>query len=339
MCGYTVGGQPIEGRQAMKLATFNHAGRRAVGVVEAPAGRVFDLTAADAALSDMLTLIEAGAEGLAHARALLAQQQGAAALWHDLAAVELLAPLPRPVQMRDAMSYATHIRQSGAGSRRLAALLAGDRAAAASVTPPPDIDPVYRARPIYYLTNRLSVRGPESVVQWPRYSRVADFELELAVVIGRTGRDIAPAAAGGHIFGYTIYNDFSARDMQIREMPGRLGPSKGKSFDGGNVLGPWIVTADEIPDPQALAVEVRVNGEVWARNTTADMLFAFPELIAFISQDETLHAGEVIGSGTVGNCTGLELGRFLRDGDVVELEIAGIGILRNRIAMPQGSAV
>jgi 2-keto-4-pentenoate hydratase/2-oxohepta-3-ene-1,7-dioic acid hydratase in catechol pathway len=323
----------------MKLATFRDPQGSRIGVVADQDGRLFDVTAADPAFTDMLRLIDAGDSGLAQVRNLLAHRGAESSLWRPLASVELLAPLPQPRQMRDAMSYATHIRQSNAGVRRLAALLAGDTEAAAKVVPPADIDPVYRERPIYYITNRMSVAGPESVVRWPAYSRVADFELELAVVIGRTGGNITATEAPAHIFGYTIFNDFSARDVQMREMAGRLGPAKGKSFDGGNVLGPWIVTPDEIPNPQALAVEVRVNNEVWARNTTADMLFPFPALIAYISRDETLHAGEVIGSGTVGNCTGLELGRFLHDGDVVELQIEGIGVLRNRIAMPQGSAV
>ncbi len=313
----------------MKLATYRDATGERVGKVAD--GRVLDLTAA-CGFADMLALIAAGAAGLAQAR-------DAVGPWRPLSEVSLCAPLPRPTQMRDGMSFATHIRQSAVGSRRLAALLAGDPAAAAAVPPPGALDPVYRERPIYYLTNRMTIGAPESTVQWPGYSRVADFELELAMVIGRSGRDIALAEAPAHIFGYTIFNDFSARDAQMKEMPGRLGPAKGKSFDGGNVLGPWIVTADEIGDPGALAVSVRVNGETWASNTTADMLFSFPAIIAYASQSETLHAGEVFGSGTVGNCTGLELGRFLKDGDVVELEIAGIGVLRNRIAMPQGSAV
>ena len=320
----------------MKLATFRDQRGSRVGVVLAEEGRMLDLTAAAPQFPDMLSLIEAGPDGLARARELLARHDGNSL---PLDAVTLLAPLPRPTQMRDAMSYATHIRQSGAGSRRLAAMLAGDAEAAAKIVPAAEIDPVYRDRPIYYITNRMTVGAPESVVQWPRYSRVADFELEVAAVIGRTGRDISAADAPAHILGYTIFNDFSARDAQMKEMPGRLGPAKGKSFDGGNVLGPWIVTADGIPDPEALAVEVRVNGEVWARNTTADMLFGWPEIIAYISRDETLHAGEVIGSGTVGNCTGLEQGRFLHDGDVIELQVERIGVLRNRIAMPQGSAV
>jgi 2-keto-4-pentenoate hydratase/2-oxohepta-3-ene-1,7-dioic acid hydratase in catechol pathway len=318
----------------MKLATFRHQGGERIGAVQVAERRIVDLTAA-CGFADMLALIDAGAAGLVCAAT-------ATGPTLPLDEVTLLAPLPQPRQMRDGMSFATHIRQSAVGARRLMARLAGDEAGAAAILPAaPDapIDPVYRARPIYYLTNRMSVRGPDSVVAWPSYSRVADFELELAVVIGRTGRDIEADQAASHIFGYTIYNDFSARDAQMQEMPGRLGPAKGKSFDGGNVLGPWIVTADEIAHPGALAVSVRVNGETWAANTTADMLFSFPQIIAYVSRDETLHAGEVIGSGTVGNCTGLELGRFLHDGDEVALEIEGIGVLRNRIAMPQGSAV
>jgi 2-keto-4-pentenoate hydratase/2-oxohepta-3-ene-1,7-dioic acid hydratase in catechol pathway len=319
----------------MKLATVRHQGNARIGVVDAPAGRVLDL--GGAGFADMLALIDAGAAGLERVRDVLAAHGPGNNAWLKLADVELLAPLPQPRQMRDGMSFATHIRQSGAGARKLAALLTN---AAAPATPPPaDIDPVYRERPIYYITNRMSVAGPDSVVRWPAYSRVADFELEIAAIIGRTGRDIAAADAPAHIFGYTIYNDFSARDIQMKEMAGRLGPAKGKSFDGGNVLGPWIVTRDELPDPGALAVRARVNGEVRASATTEGMLFSFADIIAYISQSETLHAGEVIGSGTVGNCCGLEQGRFLHDGDVIELEIDGIGTLRNRIAMPQGSAV
>lgn len=321
----------------MKLATFRHQGSVRIGVVDAPAGRVLDLAVAGAGFADMLALIDAGESGLQRVHEVTRQHAPDSAAWLALAGVELLAPLPQPRQMRDGMSFATHIRQSGAGMRRLGAILSNQPPPPAA--PAADIDRVYRERPIYYLTNRMSVGGHDSVVRWPAYSRVADYELELAVVIGRTGRDIAAADAAGHIFGYTIYNDFSARDAQLREMAGRLGPAKGKSFDGGNVLGPWIVTCDELPDPMALSVRVRVNGEERASATTAGMLFSFAEIIAYVSRSETLYAGEVIGSGTVGGCCGLEIGRFLHDGDVIELDIDGIGTLRNRIAMPQGSAV
>ena len=114
-------------------------------------------------------------------------------------------------------------------------------------------------------------------------------------------------------------------------MAGRLGPAKGKSFDGANVLGPWIVTPDELGDPQTLNVEVRVNGETRAKGTTANMLFTFPQILAYASEDETIFAGEVFGSGTVGNCCGLEIGRFLESGDTIELHVDRVGVLRNRV--------
>ena len=114
-------------------------------------------------------------------------------------------------------------------------------------------------------------------------------------------------------------------------MAGRLGPAKGKSFDGSNVLGPWIVTPDELGDPQSLSVVVRVNGDLRATGNTAGMLFSFEEILAYASQGETIHSGEFFGSGTVGNCCGLETGRFLDDGDVIELEVERVGVLRNAV--------
>jgi 2-keto-4-pentenoate hydratase/2-oxohepta-3-ene-1,7-dioic acid hydratase in catechol pathway len=145
------------------------------------------------------------------------------------------------------------------------------------------------------------------------------------------GANISVRQAKDHIFGFTIFNDFSARDAQRIEMEGRLGPAKGKSFDGGNVLGPWIVTPDEIGDPYKLRMEARVNGETRSSSVSEGMLFSFEEIIAHVTKDETLMPGEFIGSGTVGNGCGLELGRFLEHGDVIELEIEKIGILKNEV--------
>jgi len=194
-----------------------------------------------------------------------------------------------------------------------------------------ELPAVYRDLPIYYITNRFTVVGPGATVQWPRYSKLMDYELEVGVVTRRTRSNIPVHEAGAHIFGYTIFNDFSARDRQAVEMQGRLGPAKGKSFDGSNALGPWIVTPDELGDPQTLNVEVRVNGETRAKGDTRGMLFSFEELIAYASQDETIHAGEFFGSGTVGNCCGLEIGRFLDNGDTIELHVDRIGVLTNTV--------
>jgi 2-keto-4-pentenoate hydratase/2-oxohepta-3-ene-1,7-dioic acid hydratase in catechol pathway len=159
---------------------------------------------------------------------------------------------------------------------------------------------------------------------------VLDYELELGIFIGRTGKDIARGEAASHIFGYTVYNDVSARDAQADEMAGMLGPAKGKDFDTGNVIGPCIVTADEIGDPYALEMVARVNGEEWSRGNSRTMKHRFEDIIAHVSASETLHAGEFIGSGTVGNGCGFELGRYPQAGDVVELEIERIGTIRNR---------
>jgi 2-keto-4-pentenoate hydratase/2-oxohepta-3-ene-1,7-dioic acid hydratase in catechol pathway len=320
----------------MKFATFDGGDGARVGLVDNDRHAVLDLAAAaeragrsPAPFVSMLALIDAGDAGLNLARD-LAKAEGQ---WAQLENVRLLSPLPQPRQMRDAMSFETHIRQSGRGGRALQARAEGGEAAfkEALATPTEPLADVYRERPIYYITNRLVVGGPETVVRWPRYSQVMDYELEIAIVTRGTRANIPEAEAANHIFGYTIFNDFSARDRQMKEMAGRLGPAKGKSFDGANVLGPWIVTPDELGDPQTLNVEVRVNGETRAKSTTANMLFTFPQILAYASEDETIFAGEVFGSGTVGNCCGLELGRFLANGDTVELHVDRIGVLRNRV--------
>jgi 2-keto-4-pentenoate hydratase/2-oxohepta-3-ene-1,7-dioic acid hydratase in catechol pathway len=324
----------------VKLATYRLGDKARIGVVDADKCRLFDLAAAagrdgvpDAPFNSMLDLIDADDFGLDSARSLLAKRGVEADLWTDLAKVELLAPLPEPRQMRDAMSFALHIRQSGRGARAVQALRTTGREGFNAVMQEPldDLAAVYRELPIYYITNRFTVVGPGAVVKWPRYSEVMDYELEVGVVTRRSRSNIPAGQAHAHIFGYTIFNDFSARDRQMLEMQGRLGPAKGKSFDGSNALGPWIVTPDELGDPQTLQTEVRVNGETRSQGNTSQMLFSFDEVIAYASQDETIHAGEFFGSGTVGNCCGLEIGRFLESGDTIELRVDRIGALTNRV--------
>ena len=157
-------------------------------------------------------------------------------------------------------------------------------------------------------------------------SRCVLVKLELP---GRSDQSHSVSEGAHHIFGYTIFNDFSARDVQSPEMAS-LGPSKSKDFDGGNVFGPCIVTADEF-DPSDVTMSVKINDEVVSSGRSGLMQYSFAELIAYISQDETLYAGEIICSGTVGGGSGLETGRYLTSGDTVELAIGGIGVLRNRV--------
>lgn len=330
----------------MILASFQAAdGTARVAAVQRDRASLIDLQAAHIALrgapdptfADMIALMEGGEAALDRARALEERfadtSVGTDPVVIGLTDVRLLAPVPRPTQMRDFSVFEQHMKQAGAAIARMRAERTGD---SGPLPTPADIrlPPVFYTQPLYYKANRMNVVGPDAEVRWPSYCQKMDFELEFGVFIGRAGRDIDAANAQAHIFGYTIFNDFSARDAQELEMSGPFGPCKGKDFDSGNVMGPWIVTPDELPDPYALTMIARVNGEEWCRNTSAGMIHSFETMIAHASRDETLHPGEFLGSGTVGGGSGLEIGRWLKPGDVVELEVQGIGVLRNRVIGP-----
>ena len=184
--------------------------------------------------------------------------------------------------------------------------------------------------PAFYRGMPDTVIGPEETVPYPSYTEKLDHELELAAIIGRVGKDIPREEADGYIFGYTVWNDLSARDTQARELPVGMGPAKAKDWDGSNVLGPCIVTADEV-DAGNLKMSARVNGETWGEDNSGNMHHKFADMIAYASQAQTIYPGEVFGSGTAEGGAGIETDRYLNDGDVVELEIEGIGILRNAV--------
>lgn len=320
----------------MKLATFALADQPKIGIVHGD-DRIFDLARASARrgeterdFASMLSLIDAGPAGLDKARRLFERRGEDPALSVPLDGVELMAPVPEPRQMRDAMTFPDHIRQAPAGMQKLAARLRREEPSA-TIRPLTEVPALHRRQPVYYFTNHLGVSGPGAVVRWPRYSRIMDFELEFGVFLGRHGANIPVTQAREYIFGFTIFNDFSARDTQLSEMHGNMGPAKAKSFDDGNVIGPWIVTSDEISDPYSLTMEARVNGEIWSSGDSSGMLHSFEDMIAYMSRDETLFAGEFIGSGTMGNGCGLELDRYLEDGDEIELEVERIGVLRNTV--------
>jgi 2-keto-4-pentenoate hydratase/2-oxohepta-3-ene-1,7-dioic acid hydratase in catechol pathway len=330
----------LQEEMVVKLATFRSDGREKIGLVHDNDSRLFDLAAAaereaksNPAFVSMLSLIDAGSPALDQVRTLFDKCGKDESLSENVAAVDILAPIPEPRQMRDGMSFPLHILQAPRGQLKLAARAKNDMAGLARIDAEPlgELPEVYRKQPIYYITNRFSVRGTNTTVKWPRYSQVMDYELEFGVVTKNKGANITASKAADHIFGYTIFNDFSARDAQRIEMEGRLGPAKGKSFDGGNVMGPWIVTPDEIGDPYKLRMEARVNGKMRSQGVTEGMLFSFEEIIAHITKDETLMPGEFIGSGTVGNGCGLELGWYLEHGDSIELEVEKIGILKNKV--------
>jgi 2-keto-4-pentenoate hydratase/2-oxohepta-3-ene-1,7-dioic acid hydratase in catechol pathway len=185
--------------------------------------------------------------------------------------------------------------------------------------------------PVSYLANDQAIIGPEDTVPWPSYTDHMDYELELGIVIGAAGRDLTPTEASAHVFGFTVLNDFSARDIQMREMSGGLGPSKGKHF--ASAVGPWIATAESL-DATRLEMTARVNGEVWSTGSSGSITWSVAELVAWASAGEPLVVGTLLGTGTVGGGCGFELGRQLHPGDVVELEIEGIGVLRNVLGAP-----
>ena len=315
----------------MKLLTFKLEGTEYLGALTDTG--VFNLSAAvpeDIAFSSMQHFIEAGQLALDRAYALL--ESSSVSIPSDQ--VDFLAPLPLPPQIRDCLGFEEHLKNSFESAMKLSAMAADDpvvaerelRASGRFTVPE-----VWYQQPLYYKANRFSVAESGKDVVWPAYSEVMDFELEMACIVGKKGKDISKVNAEDHIFGYTIYNDFSARDAQILESPGMLGPAKSKDFDDSIILGPVIVTKDELDDPYSLRMQARVNGETWCDSNSSTIHWKFSDMIAHISKSETLHPGEVIGSGTVGFGCGVEHLRFLNDGDIVELEVEKIGVISNKV--------
>lgn len=181
--------------------------------------------------------------------------------------------------------------------------------------------------PVSYLGNPASFLGTGQQVPWPHYAEELDYELELGIVIGRPIRDVTPDTARASILGLTILNDFSARDIQRREMTAGLGPAKGKHF--ASAAGPWIATLDELgPD---LSMQVAVNGEVRCEARSAEMIWSLEEILAWASAAELLPAGSLLGTGTANGGSGVEYGTFLTAGDTVSLTVDGLGTLTNTI--------
>ncbi|HAP41591.1 MAG TPA: 2-hydroxyhepta-2,4-diene-1,7-dioate isomerase [Nitrospira sp.] len=259
--------------------------------------------------------MNAARQALTHAAHLGTSATGPAGetISYDPAAVSLAAPLPTPASLRDFIAFEDHI-------------------AATSKRRGQPIPPEWYKAPVYYKGNHRTIIGPDQRLRWPLRTQKLDYELELACIIGRTGMNIAERDASGYIAGYTIMNDFSARDVQFQEMACRLGPAKGKDF--ATAIGPCIVTPEDIPDLAALEMIARVNGDVWSRGRFGSIHWSFPQMIEHVSRDEAIYPGDLLGSGTVGGGCGLERDRYLQPGDVVELEIQPIGILRTTIAAP-----
>ena len=224
--------------------------------------------------------------------------------------VRLLCPMDFVASLRDFLAFEDHVKR---GAQRRGS----------------DVPGYWYEAPVYYKGNRRSLLGPEEECPWPPYTEHLDFELELAMILGRRGRDISGDKVQEHIFGFTVFNDFSARDVQMREVSAWLGPAKGKDF--ANAFGPCIVTCDEVGSEPDLTMICRVNGEEWGRGRSSDAYWSWAQILEHVSNCEDVYPGEVYGSGTPGGCCGLDIGRKIQPGDVVELEIEKIGTLRNKI--------
>jgi len=266
--------------------------------------------------SDMLTFIRRYDE---YAAVIEAERLTEAPPTYRLEEVTLKAPLPNPSSVRDFVAFETHVKN--------ATMRSGTTVA-----------PEWYEIPIFYFSNHHAIVGPDEKVKRPQKSRRLDYELEIACVIGREGRNIKAEEAEQYIFGYTIFNDWSARDLQFQEMKVNLGPAKGKDF--ATSIGPWLVTKDELEpyrtgDKFDLRMTAKVNGRLLTDGNFKEIYYSFAQMIERASADVTLYPGDILGSGTVGYGCILELGeevhRWLEPGDVVELEVTGLGRLRNEV--------
>ena len=281
----------------MRIVTFTHRDTTRLGVVDD--GGIADLADADPSLPrDLPALLALGADGLAGARA--AARRSAARL--ALADVHLEAPVLRPPKfLAIGLNYADHVAESG-------------------MERPPF--------PVFFNKQSTCVTGPYDPVHLPRVSPLLDYEGELAFVVGRRCRHVPRERAAEVIAGYLVVNDVSVRDWQLRTPTMTMG----KSFDTHGPMGPWLVTADEVPDPHALALRTLVNGELRQQSNTRHLIFDCFAQVEHLSTAFTLEPGDVITTGTPSGVGGaMQPPRFLQAGDVVRVEIEGLGHIENRV--------
>jgi len=260
--------------------------------------------------ADLVDLVESSPATQARVGELVAAVPEDAPGWVRLSEVRLLAPLRAPNALRDFLAFRDHVER-GAARRGGEVPEAWDRV------------------PVYYKGNRRSILGPAEPVAWPAYTERLDYECEVAAIVGRTGRDWPPAEAAQAVFGYTILNDWSARDVQREEMSCWLGPAKGKDF--ATSLGPVVVSADEWSPEDDHEMTATVDGELWSRGSTAGRRWTFAEMISWVSNGEDVYATDVFGSGTFGGGCGLDLDRWIPAGARVTLTVEGLGSLTNTV--------
>ena len=301
----------------MKLATLSIRGKPAAAV-QLTSGAWLDISKAATGQSDtalasgsLQAVIAGGPETMAALTALVAQADGGAHADAVVRGASLMAPIPMPRKNVFCVgrNYAEHIAE-------------GDRAQKQKVG--------VTEYPVFFTKPPTSIVDPDGdILVFPTVSEAIDYEVELAVVIGKPGRNIPKKNAMAHVFGYTILNDITARDIQRRHGGQYF---KGKALDGSCPVGPWIVTADAINDPHNLSIGLTVNGEQRQNGNTADMIFDIPALIASLSEGLTLESGDIIATGTPsGVGYAMDPPRFLKEGDEVVCQVAEIGQLKNTV--------
>ena len=293
----------------MRVARIENAGQRGVAILTQDRAAIVSAGGQD----DLVAIVAAG------------EAPGAPLETVPLDQVRLLAPLDRPPSVRDFFAFEDHVKNSRAGQGL-------------------EVDPGWYERPLFYFSNPAAIYGPDDEILVPRGCRALDYELEVAAVIGVEAADLDPddPATMDVVAGFTILNDWSARDIQAREMSQNLGPGKGKDF--ATSLGPVVVTRDQFGGlsegkPKA-TMTARVNGEEKSRGALENIYFTWTAILAYASANTRLVPGDVIGSGTCGTGCLLEWRMtghrdthpWLRPGDVVELDVEHVGVLRNTIA-------
>lgn len=323
----------------MKLVSYLTTGQTRIGILHHdriyPLNELLQQLRLPLQPDDMTQFLKAGEPAMQSARkALQAIQQGTTASYIDYADGSLTAPVPQPASCRDGYAFRQHV-EAARRNRKVPMI------------------PEFDQYPIFYFTNHNAIQGPGDIRCMPDHFQKLDFELEVAVVIGKKGRNIRAAEADEYIAGYMIMNDMSARTLQMEEMLLNLGPAKGKDFS--TVIGPWLVTPDELEPYRTaakpghtgnaydLAMTCRVNGVTVSNGNMKDMDWTFAEIIERCAYGADILPGDVIGSGTVGTGCFLELNgtgllhdptypvQWLQPGDTVDMEITGLGTLSNRI--------
>ena len=304
----------------MKLLTYETDKGPRCGVLQAE--NIVDVTGLVGSnghiIRDVRGLLELGDSPIERVREALDKDTSASRL--PLSGTKLLSPIVQPPTVRDFIVFEEHA--SSQGTR--------------------EPNEVWYRMPVFYFSNPLCIYGPDAEIPFPSASSQFDYELEIGCVIGKEGRDVPAADAIDHIAGFTLFNDWSSRDLQVDEMAFGLGPAKGK--DTASSIGPWLVTTDEmlpyLKDGRLdLRCQVRVNGQNWLKDGSAkDAYFSFADMIERASKDSRIVPGDIIGSGTVGGGSireairkGYEGARFLEPGDVVEHEVEVIGVLRGTL--------